>query len=450
MTSEATSTFDGRALSARVQSFVRYLEQGADEPALPSAPPLPSEAAVWGEALAAEELRLQVESIREAERQIELDRDQDRELFNLAPDALVVTDLGGVARAVNAAAARMLDEGGLRLLGRGLVERVEADDRPRFWETVKRAAGGVAEAHLWLHDRQQGRTLVRLRGAIMKDGRRILWSARPTAAPTSEDDRVEELTETLRERSDQLAHALARCEGLEAQARSREASLALLAHELRAPTDVIIGWSRLLRGGGSDEHERARAMATIERNAVAQSVLVDDLVEAWHLAARKLTIRREPTDVGEIARAAVEAMRPAAEARALTISCDAPTGLMVDGDRARLAQVMSNLLTNAVKFTSGGGSITVRCALHSPQGARRPTVVVEVTDTGTGIQPNDLGHLFAYRRHCHAANRRSSGLGLGLFLVRELVELHGGSATVRSAGKGKGATFVVSLPAQAG
>jgi len=118
------------------------------------------------------------------------------------------------------------------------------------------------------------------------------------------------------------------------------------------------------------------------------------------------------------------------------------------GDRARLAQVLSSLLSNALKFTPGGGSIELRCSLHGSHGGRR--VVLELSDTGVGIPAGEIRHLFDYRRHDHAPSRRSSGLGLGLFLARELIELHGGTATVRSAGQGTGATFVVSLPAHAG
>lgn len=282
-------------------------------------------------------------------------------------------------------------------------------------------------------------------GSIRRFGAGRRWRARPAVL---DDGRAEALAQALAERDAQLAEALARCERLETQARSRDASLALLAHELRGPTDVIIGWSRLLRGGSTQESERARAMATIERNAVAQSVLVDDLVEASLVVAQKLSVRRERTDVGELARSAVDAVRAAAEQRDVTLSCVAPSGLMVLGDRARLAQVLSSLLSNALKFTPGGGSIELRCSLHGGHGGRR--VVLELSDTGVGIPAAELRHLFEYRRHDHAPSRRSSGLGLGLFLAQQLVELHGGTLSVRSAGRGAGATFVVSLPAQAG
>lgn len=442
MTSDVSSTFEVSGLVARVPAFADCLDRAHGEPERPHdvAPHDVADAV---------ELRVTVDVLLESEQRLESEREQYRELFNLCPDALLVTDLAAVVRSANPAAIQMFESAGHRLRSRALVERIEADDRPRFWEAVRRAARGEAEETLWIRDHLEVRALVSLRGAVTRDGRRILWSARPASlAPKADDARVEALARSLAERDAQLAEALARCERLESQARSRDASLALLAHELRGPTDVIIGWSRLLRGGGADEHERARAMTTIERNAVAQSVLVDDLVEASHLAALKLSVRRERADLGELARSAVDAVREAAQQCAVTLSCMAPPGLMVLGDRARLGQVLSILLSNALKVTPGGGHIELRCSLHGSHGGRR--VVVELSDTGIGIPAEELKHLFEYRRHDHAPSRRSSGLGLGLFLVRELVELHGGTVSVRSAGRGSGATFVVSLPAHAG
>lgn len=434
MTVEATSAFDGRTTSPWVHSIVTSIERCPDEPPLDE----PDEHG----SLDAGEVRIRVGASHEAW------RDAQHELFDLAPEALLVTDHAAVVRTVNVAAARMFEVDGRRLRARGLVERVEPDDRASFWAAVKRATRGVGEVNVWLHDRLQGRVLVTLRGAAARDGRRIVWSARLALAPSEDASRIDELTEALRERDDQLARALARCEALEAEQRSRDASLALLAHELRGPTDVIIGWSRLLRGGGTNEHEQARAMATIERSAVAQSVLVDDLVEASRLAAKKLRVRLERTDLGEVVRSAVEAVRPTADQRTVAIECEASAGLMVPGDRSRLAQVLANLLSNALKFTQGGGTIAVRCGLQPGHAGRR--AVVEVSDSGIGIDANEIGHLFEYRRHFHSSRRRSGGLGLGLFLVREFVEMHGGTVAARSAGKGHGATFVVSLPLQAG
>lgn len=442
MTSEVRSALEVTGLAARAQSFARPIDRATEEPEQPYERSLDESDAVVGE------LRVGVDLLQESERRLESEREQYRELFNLCPDALLVTDLSAVVRSANAAATRMFESGAARLRTRALAERIDPDDRPRFWEVVRRAATGAAEDTLWMRDRHEARSLVCLRGAVTRDGRRILWSARPAAPAAADEVKVDELTRALAEREAQLAEALARCERLESQARGRDASLALIAHELRGPTDVIVGCSRLLRGGGIHEGERARAMATIERNAVAQSVLVDDLVEASRLAAKKLSIRRERTDVGELARSAVDAVRSAAEERAVTLSCVAPSGLMVPGDRARLSQVLSILLSNALRHTPGGGGIELRCSLHATHAG--PRLVLELSDTGEGIPADEIRHLFEYRRHDHAPSRRSSGLGLGLFLARELVELHGGTVSARSAGRGAGATFVVSLPAQAG
>lgn len=457
MRPEATAVRDTGTLSVRVEAFVRYLELNGESPLARVAPP--EDGAAGREALpvlrrerdelamAAEVLRAQRDALRRSEQMVEAGREQYRELFELSPEALLVTDLGAVVRSANPAALRVLDVDPTALRGRALTVCVDRDDRERFEDAVERAARGVAEVSLWIHGRSAAAVAVTLRGTAMRDGQGILWSARSLEAPAVVDrGRADELTRAVQVRDEQLARALDRCDRLEAQVRAGDAALAALAYELRGPVDVILGCTRLLRLDECDPRQRGRAVASIERNAAAQSALVDDLLDVSRTHARKLRIQLALTDVGELVAAAVDAARASAEQHAVSFTCDAPAGLTVLGDRARLAQVFANLLSNAAKFTPTGGRVDVRCGLRRGGGGR-PEVTVEVTDTGCGLAPSELDHVFEFRRQGSPGGRRPAGLGLGLFLVRELVESHGGTVSAHSAGEGRGATFTVRVPA---
>jgi signal transduction histidine kinase len=223
---------------------------------------------------------------------------------------------------------------------------------------------------------------------------------------------------------------------------AKDRFLATVSHELRTPLHAIVGWTNVLRTRKSDEPTFARALETIERNAKMQAQLIEDLLDVSRMVTGKVTLDVQPVDLASIIEAALDVVRPAAEARGLRLESrlDAPVG-RVAGDPARLQQVVLNLLVNAVKFTAPGGRIGVRLQ------ALGPNVRVTVSDTGQGIAPDLLPYVFERLRQADATSTRAqTGLGLGLAIVRHLVELHGGTVRADSPGEGQGATFTVTLP----
>jgi signal transduction histidine kinase/ActR/RegA family two-component response regulator len=218
--------------------------------------------------------------------------------------------------------------------------------------------------------------------------------------------------------------------------------LATLSHELRTPLNAIVGWAQILLAGNRRESDMQKGLETIERNARMQAQLIDDLLDMSRIVSGKVRLDIQPTDPSSIIDAALETVRPAAEAKDIRFekAVDLATG-MLSADPNRLQQVIWNLLSNAIKFTPKGGKVQVvleRVNSH---------VELSVTDTGIGIKPEFLPHVFErFRQADSTTTRRYGGLGLGLSIVKHLAELHGGTVTVTSPGEGKGATFTVSLP----
>jgi signal transduction histidine kinase/CheY-like chemotaxis protein len=223
---------------------------------------------------------------------------------------------------------------------------------------------------------------------------------------------------------------------------AKDRFLATVSHELRTPLHAILGWTNVLRTRRGDETMFIRALETIERNARMQAGLIEDLLDVSRMVTGKLTLDIQPVDLASVIEAALDVVRPAAEAKGLRLESrlDAPVG-RVAGDPARLQQVVSNLLVNAVKFSATGGRVEVRLQ------ALGPDVQVTVSDTGQGIAPDFLPYVFERLRQADATSTRAqTGLGLGLAIVRHLVELHGGTVRADSPGEGQGATFTVTLP----
>ena len=224
--------------------------------------------------------------------------------------------------------------------------------------------------------------------------------------------------------------------------RLKDEFLATLSHELRTPLNAILGWTKLLRSNAVPPGTQDRALEKIERNAVAQARLVDDMLEISRITTGKLRLEVRGFDLVTLANTAVDSIRPTAEARGVTIErrFEFPS-LPTAGDPDRLQQVIWNLLSNAVKFTPPGGDVTI--------GLRRQDNADEitVTDTGIGIDASFLPNVFETFRQADASSTRAhGGLGLGLSIVRHLVDLHGGTVRAESQGRGTGATFTVQLP----
>jgi signal transduction histidine kinase/CheY-like chemotaxis protein len=224
--------------------------------------------------------------------------------------------------------------------------------------------------------------------------------------------------------------------------RLKDDFLATVSHELRTPLNAIMGWSQLLLSGKLDASTSARAVETIHRNAKAQNQLISDILDVSRIITGKLVLDPRPLDLSQIIANSLDALRPAANLKNITIESVIDSGAAaIIADANRLQQVIWNLLSNAVKFTPQGGSVSVTLSRTDQE------IQMTVRDSGIGISPEFLPKVFDRFRQADGATTRShGGLGLGLSIVRHLVELHGGSVRAESPGEGQGATFIVTLP----
>jgi len=227
----------------------------------------------------------------------------------------------------------------------------------------------------------------------------------------------------------------------EEASRAKDEFLSTLSHELRTPLNAVVGWSHLLRTGGVPADQRERAFETIERNARAQAKLIEDMLDLSRIAQGKLVLAVGPVEMVRVVEAALDSVRLAAEAKNVRLQPVLDSHATIVGDADRLQQVVWNLLSNAIKFTPKNGRVQVRVSRQESY------VEVAVADNGQGIAPEFLPHVFdRFRQADGAINRQAGGLGLGLAIVRSLVELHGGLVSAASDGLGRGATFTVRLP----
>ena len=228
----------------------------------------------------------------------------------------------------------------------------------------------------------------------------------------------------------------------EAANRTKDEFLATMSHELRTPMTAILGWAQMLRSRTLGEADFERALEIVERNAQAQNKLIEDLLDISRIITGKLRLDVRPVDLAGVVASVVEALRPTAEVKAIRLqSLLDPQAGPVSGDADRLQQVVWNLLSNAIKFTPKGGRVQVRLERVNSH------VEIVVSDSGKGISAEFLPHVFdRFRQADSTSTRKHGGMGLGLSIVRQLVELHGGTVGVESSGVGQGATFIVQLP----
>jgi signal transduction histidine kinase/CheY-like chemotaxis protein len=277
------------------------------------------------------------------------------------------------------------------------------------------------------------------------EGLLFVGNRRPVPFTAQDESLVQRLADqgatALRNVSLFAAEQLARS-AAEAANRMKDEFLATVSHELRTPLTAMLGWIWWLRRGPVDAASQERALETVERNARAQAQLVEDLLDVSRIVTGKLRLDVRPADLRDVIEAAVDSVRTAADAKEITLETrmhDEPRTVAVDPDR--LQQVVWNLLANAIKFTPAGGRVTVTLE-QWPAEAR-----IVVADTGDGIDPVFLPYVFDRFRQAEASSTRTyGGLGLGLAIVRHLVELHGGTVRAASAGVGQGTTFTVALP----
>jgi PAS domain S-box-containing protein len=223
--------------------------------------------------------------------------------------------------------------------------------------------------------------------------------------------------------------------------RAKDEFLAIVSHELRTPAGAIAGWTRLLKTGQLDSFQTEKALAALERNVRAQNTVLNDLLDVSRIVRGALRLERRRVDLAAILNEAIDTVQPAREAREIVLTVNLESPLVIDADPDRLRQVFWNLLANAVKFTPRGGRIQVEAHRLGD------LVSVAVTDTGSGIDPSFLPYVFEpFRQADQSPTRQHGGLGLGLAIVRHLIEAHGGTVQASSEGLGSGSRFTVTLP----
>lgn len=279
--------------------------------------------------------------------------------------------------------------------------------------------------------------------ALRHDDGRLLGFAKLTRDLT--ERKQAEAAEAAGRQRDELLQA-ERSARMEAQraTRMKDEFLATLSHELRTPLSAILGWTQVLRRAGKADKpvDLERAIEVIDRNARAQVKLIDDLLDLSRIMAGKVRLDLQPVALLEVVQAAVDSALPSAEAKGLRLACRLDPGAStVQGDSGRLQQVVWNLLTNAIKFTPKGGQVQVTLQCLGPR------LALSISDSGIGIPPSYLPYVFdRFSQQDSSTTRAFGGLGLGLAICRQLVELHGGTIRASSAGEGQGASFVVELP----
>jgi PAS domain S-box-containing protein len=361
-----------------------------------------------------------------------------RVVDGLRDHAIFLIDASGRIASWNAGAERLLGYTPEEAVGRDVAIVFVPEDRERGLPAIELKAAaeeGVAEDKRW---------------HLRKDGS-LLWASGSVEPVRDEAGGLLGFVKVMRDDTDRkrLEEALevhaqdlkAKADDLLAAAQAKDAFLATVSHELRGPLNAILGWVRILRT--TDEAPlRERAAETIERSSRGLAKLIEDLMDMSRIVAGKVHLEERPVDLNSIAAAAREVVHVAAQAKEIDLRAET-RGIrtMVTGDPDRLQQVALNLLANAVKFTPNGGRIAIRV------GEEDGLAVLAVSDTGRGIAPDLLPHVFdRFRQGAQDRLKGEKGLGLGLAIARQLVELHGGTIDAHSEGEGKGATFRVRLP----
>lgn len=354
-------------------------------------------------------------------------------------DAIVSKTLEGVVTSWNAGAQRLFGYAAEEMIGSHISRLIPAELLPEEDEILSKLRRGERIDHYETRRVTKHGEIVDV--SLTVSPIRDVTGAIVGASKIARD--IGALRRAMADRDSLLASERSARAEAERLSHMKDEFLATLSHELRTPMTTIIGWTSLLRRRPAmGEGEVKAAVDTIHRNAQAQAQIIDDLLDMSRIISGKVRLQTEALDLQELVQGAAEGIRPAAAAKhiAVSVTVDAGGGL-VAGDVARLQQVLWNLLTNALKFTPPHGSI--RIALQRSEGAME----IQVRDSGAGIQSSFLPHVFErFRQADGSTTREHGGLGLGLSIVRNLVELHGGSVSAHSDGVGQGATFTVRLP----
>jgi PAS domain S-box-containing protein len=379
---------------------------------------------------------LDVTERKRAEQRLRESEERFAKAFEASPLALTITSLKtGRLLEVNETFTRLSGYARDEAVGRTTVELgLWAEPEDREAELSSLARHGRVRENVYRFRMRDGSEMIGLLSA-----EQIEIGGQPCALSVIEDITEQRRGEAERERLLEREQAL-RAKAEEAN-RLKDEFLATVSHELRTPLTAIMGWAHMLEDGSLDAAMTRHAVKVIRRNAEQQRQIVEDVLDVSRIVAGKLRVESERVELALVVRAALDTIAPAAEAKSIRLHSALDPSALVTGDPARLQQVVWNLLSNAVKFTPSGGEVRVsasRLLTH---------VRIEVSDTGQGVAPEFLPHVFdRFRQADSSTTREHGGLGLGLSVVRHLVEAHGGSVHAYSAGEGQGATFTVDLP----
>jgi PAS domain S-box-containing protein len=359
-------------------------------------------------------------------------------IVSSSTDAIVGKTLDGIIRSWNRAAEHLFGHSADEAVGRPITIIIPAERLHEEDEVIRRIRRGERVEHYeTVRVRKDGREVeVSLTISPVRNAAGVIIGASKIARDITQRKRDEKERGVLLAREQE-----ARAEA-EAANRAKDEFLATLSHELRTPLNAILGWGHVLNRGRSDPQIVERALETIMRSARQQAQLVEDLLDLSSIISGRFRLNPRPVDLVAVLTAALESVRPAVQAKRIRTETQFdPSVGAVAGDPGRLEQVFWNLLSNAVKFTPSEGTIRVRME------AKPSRAVVTVSDTGIGIAPAVLPLIFErFRQGDSSITRAHGGLGLGLAIVRQLVELHGGTVEAASPGEGLGSTFTVSLP----
>jgi signal transduction histidine kinase len=359
------------------------------------------------------------------DRETESERQLEKLIFE-NPDGIIVVDEKGVVKFINLAALELLNKSGEDLIGESLGFPVVNGD---YLEVdIPRSPTEILVAQMRVSN--------------------IQWQ-RKTAFVVSLRD-ITQLKRAEEERAKLLQEA-------QAANRAKDEFLAVLSHELRTPLNPIVGWSQLLSAGNLSESQIKKGAEIIQRNAMLQTQLIEDILDVSRIIQGKLQLERSPLDLITIIKNAIDTVSLAAQAKSIAIETNLEENIdSVQGDPTRIQQVIWNLLSNAIKFTPNHGKVKIDLSSTDSAASQEYATEdklpiryaqIQIIDSGKGIQSEFLPYVFDYFRQAESTKSRSQGgLGLGLAIVRRIVELHGGEVTADSEGLGKGATFTVSLP----
>lgn len=346
-------------------------------------------------------------------------------------DAIVGKDLTGIVFSWNRAAERIFGYTADEMIGRSIRTIIPADRQSEEDEVIARIHRGERVHHFeTLRRRKDGSLLP------------ISLTISPIRGPDGIVIGASKIARDITERKQAEAERARLLSLAQEASRLKDEFLATLSHELRTPLNAILGYTRMLRSGLIAPEKQARALDTIERNATSLTEIIEDVLDVSRIISGKIRLNVRPVDLETVIKESLEAVRPAADARGIRIECSFDASdARVSGDPERLQQILWNLVSNAVKFTDRGGQVDVWLVRSDSH------LEVRVHDTGIGVAPEFLPYVFErFRQGDSGVTREYGGLGLGLAITKHLVEMHGGTISVSSPGRGAGATFSVRLP----